>query len=154
MKWYVKLILIFGGMILFVGGFIAYDMMTSGEIIEDVRLPGIFQQKQEWTVVITETSGNYNMIVVPDVESGWGDPVVQMEISLLDPMGNVLINNVGKDGFGGEIANPNLNVGHTASYKRSFPFNAKTPGTYKVIFTTLTEHVEQIHISIERKQPN
>ncbi len=150
MKWYTKLALVFGGMILFVVGFIIYDQLTSGKIIYKTLADGTQGKEQIIKFNIENPELTHVLIINPSIESGWGDPDVFISATLTDPQDNTLIT-IGREiVFGGTKPSPMYERSYS-DYEEKFPFKPTEAGEYTLSLTVLTEHVKDVYIAISQK---
>ncbi len=89
MKWYVKLALIFGGIILAIAAFILYDQLSEGKILHRELLKGTRNVEHTVKIEIQNPGKTHILRIHPSIESGWGDPDVYIKATLLDPENNV-----------------------------------------------------------------
>ena len=150
MKWHIKLALVFGGMILFIIGFIIYDQLTSGKIIYKTFAEGTQGKEQILKFEIEQPELAHVLIINPSIESGWGDPDVFISATLTDPQNNNLIT-IGKDVvFGG--TRPSLVYQRSYSdYREKFSFKPTIAGEYTLSLTVLTKHVKDVYIAVSQK---
>ena len=151
MRWHLKLGIVFGGMILCVGGFIVYDQLTTGKIIYKTFVDGTQGKEQILTFNINTPGLTHFLIVTPSIKSGWGDPDVFISATLTDPGNNNLIT-FGRDiVFGG--TRPSLLYERSLSdYEETFPFIPTRSGEYTLRLTVLSEHVKNVRIVIRLKE--
>lgn len=153
MKWYVKLALAFGALILIFASFVIYDQITSGELIFKAIIPGGQGEKQVITFTVDEPKANHVLIIHPSIESGWGDPDVYIVAELADPENNVLFA-VGTDTiFGGTRPTIDYQRGYS-DYEEKFPFVPTSSGVYTLSLVVLTEHVKDVYIAVTTKRNN
>jgi len=151
MKWYTKLALVFGGMILFMVGFIIYDQLTTGKTIYKTFAEGTQGKEQILKFNIEEPGLRYLLIVTPSIKSGWGDPDVFISATLTDPQNRNLITIGRKTVFGGTRPSP-LYERSYSDYEEKFPFKPTRAGEYTLRLTVLSEHVKNVRIAITQKE--
>ncbi len=150
MKWYIKLALAFGAIIVLVIVFIIYDQITSGKIIYKTLAEGTQGKKQILKFKIEKPELTHVLIINPSIKSGWGDPDVFIEATLTDPQNNNIIT-IGKDVvFGGTRPSP-LYQRTYSDYREKFPFKPTQVGEYTFSLTVLTAHVKDVYIAISQK---
>ncbi|MCD6454557.1 MAG: hypothetical protein J7L62_04575 [Candidatus Aminicenantes bacterium] len=150
MKWYVKLALVFGAIVVLVLGFIIYDQITSGKIIYKTIIEGTQGKKQILKFKIEQPEFTHVLIINPSIESGWGDPDVFISATLTDPQNNNIIT-IGKDVvFGGTRPSPVYQRTYS-DYRKKFFFKPALAGKYTLSLTVLTEHVKDVYIAIAQK---
>lgn len=150
MKWYTKVSLVFGSMILAIVAFIIYDQLISGKIMCKMLAEGDFGKQQVLKFNIENPGTPHILEITPRIESGWGDPDVFISAILIDPNNNTLIT-IGKDViFGGAVPGSGLMRSYS-DYTKKFAFNPAIAGEYALNLTVLTEHIKNVHIAVSRK---
>lgn len=150
MKWYTKLGLVFGVMILFIAGFTIYDQMTSGKIIYKTLAEGTQGKTQILKFNIEKPELTHVLIINPSIESGWGNPDVFISATLTDPQNNNIIT-IGRDVvFGGTKPSPAYQRSYS-DYREKFSFKPTQAGEYTLSLTVLTEHVKDVYVAVSQK---
>lgn len=153
LAWYCKLGIVFGGMILGAAGMIIHMELTAPDELLRTRLPGTQNETQSWEFTIDEPGDDYVLMVCPDVTDGWGSPKVFVLVDLLGPDGTKLLDGAGKDGLGGTMRDINAPAGYRdLSYEGRFSFPATSAGKYTVCYTVLSEHIDDVRVSLGRKK--
>jgi hypothetical protein len=146
-KWYAKLALTFGGLVVFVGGLIVYDEVTTGEIVWKtiaVAEPGA---KQTFTIPITNAGARHTLVVSPTIKSGHGEPDVHLSLSLASPAGEELVSVKRDEVFGGAASvNPDAIVSRT--YRQRFAFTPAEAGPHRLSLTVFSPEVKDVYLAI------
>ena len=150
MKWYVKLTLVFGAMILVITGFILYDQLTTGDILYRGILKGTRGLEQTIRFKIEKPEKTHILRIHPSIQSGWGDPDVYLQAVLIDPEENVLLKIDRETLFGKKKPSP-LYKRSYSDYEENFSFTPTLAGRYTLKLTVLTEHVKDVYIAVMEK---
>jgi hypothetical protein len=153
MKWYVKLALCFGAVIVIFVVFVLYDQMTSGKIVFKTTVPGTMRETKVITFTLEKPNTPHVLIIHPSIESGWGDPDVHLTALLTGPDARILTV-VGSDLVFGGIKPSAFYERSYADYEEKIPFTPTHAGVHTLTMTILTEHVKDVYIAVGEKADN
>jgi hypothetical protein len=147
-KWYVQLALALLAALVLTVVLIILDRLEMGEEIFKTNVPGTTGEVQTVTFDLEASDLTHVLEIKPDVESGWGEPDVYLLALLSDPDGRELVA-VGSDVlFGGRVDSDDHG---SRNYTKRFEFYPEAGGEYTLQIRTLSDHVEDVYITIGRR---
>lgn len=149
-RWYIQVLLVFIGITIMTIVFILYDQATTGDVLYQERLSPAKDETAHFRFTLDEEGENYVLVIEPKIESGWGEPAVDIRAELFSPDNQLLLSIDEETDFGGTITYEWWEP--APDYAKKFEFTAPAVGEYELQLTPLSAHIESILVTIGKRE--